>query len=816
MFAAIATLFTSRAELTADWKIYMPFDEWPTSIIETPGRVYFMSRTYEKNAGVPERSNASHSLFYYDKAGDEIISVNARNQAYGNAVACMAYNCEKKYLLVVYTDSNIDFIYDDGRIFNLPALKASTLPGKKAANSITFDAKNNRAYIATSFGYITLNDDKHEVAESRNYGEDITSIARCGRNIVLCTGGNVYFAPESSTRFNFTDFTQIEGAPVVKYVLPLQSDSFAGYTFDTNGFFGKFSPAGDTFTWEALDSEPQIFCVQEIPTGYRVSGNVKIYELKPDGSISQFDRPKDDWKKPVASYDGKEIWVLDSRKGIRCYDHTNKNALKRDFMRPNAPATYVASSMAYHPDYGMLVGSNGPDLALWTELQHTPANVSGLKGGFWKEYGPLYTNPDLLKSCQNYFGVAIDPQNPQYVYRGSMTGGMQRINLKDPNDILVFANPSNPNNSSQAFVPAAEDISSWNLCRFTTPQFSTDGTMWTLYNSNRAGYNELWYWPAADRAACKDAASYAARPMKKLRMPDVYEHDNHDVMITLQKNKNMIIIGGLSNGGTFLVYDHNGTPDVTADDRYVFVKNPYDQDGGAVTFLCINAFTEDPESGIVYIMSQRGLFTINPATIFDNPNQVNRIKVARNDGTNLADYLLNEINVNHMSIDGEKRKWFSTSNGLFCTSQDGRTILGEFNVDNSYLPSDNIYATAYNPENNSIMVATESSLVEMFPSGSGGSTATGTTDFRAYPNPVEPDYYGWVRIDNLADGALVKITDSRGGLVKELGPARGGSVEWDVSGLNNTRVSTGVYYIMVSPGSSSGGQTQIQKILVLN
>lgn len=104
----------------------------------------------------------------------------------------------------------------------------------------------------------------------------------------------------------------------------------------------------------------------------------------------------------------------------------------------------------------------------------------------------------------------------------------------------------------------------------------------------------------------------------------------------------------------------------------------------------------------------------------------------------------------------------------------------------------------------------------MFPSGSGNSASSDSQEFRVYPNPVEPDYYGWVRIDNITDGSLVKITDAKGGIVKELGPAQSGAVEWDVSGLNNRRVSTGVYYVMVSPGNSGDGKTQIQKILVLN
>ena len=811
-----AMAFNALADITADWKLHMPSDAWAVQVVETPGRVYFMQRTFEYNRNLPDRAIPSHSLFYYDKEGDEIISINDRTTANGNAVACIGYNADRKYLLVVYTDCNIDFIYDDGRVFNLQALRATTIPGKKLANSIAFDNDNNLAYVATTFGYVALNDLKHEVAESRNYGQDIQSIARCGSNIVLCSGDKIFYAPAADKRFSFSDYTQLQGAPAIGMIIPLNSDNFIGYsTLSSGSYLDIFRRDGNSYTWEEYYTDPKMFGYQQVGDGaYRLTGNVRMTLIRPDGTYSAFNRPNADWKFPAASLDGKTVWCLQDRLGLRSYLRDGSNfTLTHDFMRPNAPATYVSSDIAYSPTYGIIAGSNGMDRAYSSFGQSTPNNLSALKGGFWKEYGMPYTAPDKFKNTLNYFGVAIDPKNPNHVYRANTLGGLMRIDLSNPANNLIMANPSNANASYDGFIKIAEDQTEWlQLCRFSTPQFTPDGTMWSLFHNENLDRNELWYWTAADRAASTSASNY--RPMKIVPVPTKFPPGNTDVMITLSRHPNMVIMGGHENGGTIMLLDHNGTPDYTGDDRYVFQDAPFDQDGGSVTFLTINNFYEDPETGLVWIMAERGLFTLNPATAFENPNSINRIKVARNDGTNLADYLLNEVNVNHLSVDGEGRKWFSTSNGLVCTSKDGRQILGEFTTDNSYLPSNSIIATCYNPDNNSILVATSEGLVEMFPSGSGMGAAA-EEGIRAYPNPVEPDYYGWVRIDNVADGSLVKITDSRGGLVKELGPVQGGSVEWDVSGLNNTRVSTGVYYIMVSPGAG-GGNTQISKILVLN
>lgn len=815
---ALLAALGAKADITADWKLHMPYDQWATSVIDTPERVYFTGRTFENSRSIPDRQIKSNSLFYYDKKGDEIIPVNARNLSTGNNVAVMHYNADKKYLIVVYSDCDIDFIYDDGRVFNVPALKAASIPGKKEANYITFDDSRNLVYIATTFGYIALNDNKHEVAESRNYSTNVESIGRSQDNIIMCVDGQLMFAPASEKRFNISDYKTVEGAPEVNAVVPLKHTSqFFAYKTSYDSYITAFFFEDDTYTWRQFYSDPQIFNIQCIPGGYRIGGNVRIYEITHWSGTKVLGRPEVEYAKPATTYDGKDVWFLHPQKGLRSYKNNGDQwdyTLTRDFMRPNAPATYIATSASYHPTYGMLVGSNGYDVALYNFNQSTPANVSALKGGFWKEFGPNYTNPGFLPSATNYFGVSIDNKNPNHIYRGSAFGGLMRLNLADPNDILIFSHPSDANASSKGFVKVNDDLAAWrSLCRFAAPQFTADGTMWTTFFNADDQSMEFWYWPAADRAATTSPASY--RPMKKIKAPKIAGAD-HGGFVALTKNKNMLAIGNNSFGGSVLIYDHNGTPDVTNDDRYVFINNPYDQDGGGVSFLDVNALVEDPETGLLWIMTQRGLFTVNPATAFENPNQVNRIKVARNDGTNLADYLLNEINVNHMSIDGEGRKWFGTSNGLVCTASDGRSILGEFTAENSYLPDNNVYATAYNPENNSLMVCTGGGLAEMFPSGSGGNTSSSENTARAFPNPVEPDYYGWVRIDNIADGSLVKITDSRGGIVKELGPAQGGSVEWDVSGLNNTRVATGVYYIMVSPGANSSGKTQIVKILVLN
>ena len=62
-----------------------------------------------------------------------------------------------------------------------------------------------------------------------------------------------------------------------------------------------------------------------------------------------------------------------------------------------------------------------------------------------------------------------------------------------------------------------------------------------------------------------------------------------------------------------------------------------------------------------------------------------QIKVPRNDGTNLADYLLAGIDITCIAIDGGGRKWIGTNgNGVYLISEDNYTQEAHFTTNNSY------------------------------------------------------------------------------------------------------------------------------------
>ncbi len=57
--------------------------------------------------------------------------------------------------------------------------------------------------------------------------------------------------------------------------------------------------------------------------------------------------------------------------------------------------------------------------------------------------------------------------------------------------------------------------------------------------------------------------------------------------------------------------------------------------------------------------------------------------------------------------------------------------------------------------------------------------------------------------------------DASGNIVKEFGPV-GGDVQWDVTNHQFKRVSSGVYFVLVSSGSSDSTFSTVGKIMVIN
>lgn len=826
LFIALTLALASaqaQAALTGEWKIYPTFQNEVYQAIETPTRVYFSALARKSDPMSNTTSEKLYNLFFYDKEADEIIAMSKGNYLTRNLVRQIAYNFDKKYLIVVYDDLNIDFIYDDGRVINVATLAASTIPGNKKINGITFYPKENEVYLATHFGYVKLNDEKHEIAESRNYGEPLNVVMRMNTRILLSSptrGGLSGY--NNDPRFSLDEYYP-EGslsdclmfAPfgdnTILAVKGVLGNAVKVYRFDF--YAGSHSVINNE---EFPLAAGTILCdYQTFPDGLLIRGADYLAQVKTDGSSNRYNLKQEDFNVSMTTLDFKDVWFVDYNKGLRKgrIEAGGGLTVLMDYTLPNSPDTFACYSMEYQPSRGMVTASHGFEGIFRTDFYlTTPLYMSVLKDGFWKKLTPDPTNPNVQGIGANYTGLAFDPDNSKYVYRGSHYNGLIRVNLEDPTDIMLMTRANYDNVDTRSnFVAAFPTQKKYlTLCRLFNPQFDNNGDLYFIYSNQDEDKNELCRWSADNRKRSVNAESFRpferydiGVPMKGVCLMNVGK---------TRRNANKFVI---VQDAKLYIYDNGGTPATTGDDKLVTVTSTKNQDGGTVSVYNANCIYEDPSTGMYWLGITSGVVTFNADQITGSSAVLNRIKVSRNDGTSLADYLLNEVPVNHITSDNQGRKWFSTTGaGLVCTSSDGRNVLGEFTTDNSLIPSNNVYSAAYNPATNSIMVSTECGMAEFFPSGSSRADSD-KFEVRAYPNPVTPDYYGYVNIDGLPDGVLVKVVDAAGGLVRELGIAESGSIQWNLLNLDNKQVKTGVYYILVSGGPNGLSGSSVGKVMVV-
>ena len=236
------------------------------------------------------------------------------------------------------------------------------------------------------------------------------------------------------------------------------------------------------------------------------------------------------------------------------------------------------------------------------------------------------------------------------------------------------------------------------------------------------------------------------------------------------------------------------------------------QDGITISPTSVYCTAEDKNYNI-WICTNLGPLYISYTSIKNDDLTYQQYKVPRNDGTNLADYLLSGIDISCMAVDAANRKWFGTNgNGVYLISADNNTEEQHFLASNSYLLSDNVESIAINEQSGEVFFGTNKGLCSYMSDATITNEEMSKDNVWAYPNPVRPEYNGLITITGLSYNADVKICTSNGVLVNE-GRSTGGSYIWNGCDKDGKRVASGVY--MVQTAKSDGSKGTVCKIAIV-
>lgn len=436
---------------------------------------------------------------------------------------------------------------------------------------------------------------------------------------------------------------------------------------------------------------------------------------------------------------------------------------------------------------GFLRFQNGKLYTCNGDYDHS-SGIQILKDNQWTIYQNEGISDMTGVSYQGAFCLDIDPSDDSHIFAGSRNGLYEYRNGK----FFKFYNSTNS-------PVEAYNGKSLNHQLVTGTKYDQQGNLWIL-NS---------------QAPTTSMIRYSNDSFTKVNHPELMKLNyNSDHYSSNGEMCNIIID---SQGVMWFVNNNWYTPALYQyhinNDNIIAYEDIVNQDGTKLVIHSgIRCIAEDLNHNI-WVGTSVGPVVLERSEIDSNGTTFTQVKVPRNDGTNYADYLLANIDIASITIDGGNRKWIGTyNNGVYLISADNMTQIQHFTTDNSPLLSNTVKSIAINPSSGEVFFATENGLCSYISDATETNTEMTTDNVWAYPNPVEPGYTGSITITGLSLNADIKILTANGNIVNE-GRSNGGTYVWDGCDKKGRRVASGIY--MVATATNKGEKGTVCRIAIV-
>lgn len=763
------------------WKIHNIYVSTPTELIDTGDKVYSLVDGF---------------LYCYEKDSDEFNTYNKGNYLHDANIKQIYYNYEKKYLVVVYTNSNIDIIQDNGKVINISDIKETSITASKNINDVTF--ATDRAYLATDFGYVVINDKKFEILESRIFYKALTSVAQVGDVLFLASADAVYYdnvksghnslsqymskSISNARLFNFGNESKF--ALILPSSLEIATISGSGETLD---FSRKAIYSGNVTSIQQRKSTGNYFAqVPSVPL---------IIEINGDGTYAKINMPTDLKNEKVSSFESSGHWWTAGVNGLRNIEIKDDGSIATliDYMRLNASSITDPKHLQYNETQKKLYVAN---TGLWwyNNTLHCNGIINTFDGETWEDI----TLPSVPTTRGNrpylysIFNTVFNPLDPNMYFIETYFEGVYVV--KDGQVINKYDWTNSP----------LGNYINYNCNVPNGLQFDKDNNLWIVQAYDSQLFSPVVLPPSKITKTDLTASDWI--------VPNISFIPNWRQVFLISKKHNVAIYNSGTWGSDLIAWDCNGSIGESVKQKSYSNGKLLDQDGGVVNWTYLYCLSED-KNGKVWVGHKAGVFELDPENIFSENFHATRLKVPRGDGTNYADYLLDGIPVMCITPDAQNRKWIGTNgSGLFLVSADGSKVLEQFTTKNSVLSSDVIYSVVCNPNTGAVYISTPNGMLEY--SGDGSTPSDDLSNVYVYPNPVRPEYTGMISITGLLENTLVKIANASGTIVKSL-MSSGGTVTWDGCNESGERVRSGVYYVLASKREGDSSTAAVAKFLIV-
>jgi len=760
MFVMLLVLAVASAS-AGTWKMH---NSYVTSkiqnVFDTGDEIYYLN---------------SSKLFKFNKSTLKTIALGKQNVMSDDMISQIYYDWENKLLFVAYANSNIDVIDENGKVSNISNIKDiivrvhsySLTNGEltdytgKEIHDINF--ANGRAYVATGYGYVCIDESTLRVVKNYDLGRKINSAAVIGDELLLLSKSYCYHGEID------------DDDPISNYsreTSPTSAFSFNDcrmYPINDNSVFMMGSSA--LYNYEFVGGIPQLtkladgVCtnIQKTPSGFiaNFAGQTFYYTFDETGKVGT--------KVSLAiafatsdPYGDGTVWINDAS-GLHIKG--SSTAYKINSLTTEAPFW-----LRYNGELNKLyAGVSGPISLINVVSTSTPNVINTYDGMEWH-------NATAYTASGAGYDFVFNPLNPAMYLRSSWNKGIFKV----VNDQLVTTYTS-----SNAMISKYK----------SHPAFDNYGNLWVVSSFQNAAAPVVvmskenvakttavktdWFQPSGLLALNTDKMQRSRFIISKKNNVKIYTDCEYRGKIT----------------GRIYCWDNDNEDPMVDNYHLSSIDHFIDQNNSQVdwTYLC---HMEEDRDGLIWAGHMMGVFIFDPEIVFDEYPRATRPYVTKfSEGQG---YLCEGYTVNDIGVDRDNNKWIATNNGVYFVSPDGSEVYDHFTTENSDVPSNLVYTVECDTVNDRVYIYTDNGMAEYIVNGD--MMSIDFDNVYAFPNPIEPDFTGMIKIANLMDNSFVTITDREGNVVAQFGPVVGSAL-WDGSGADGERVPTGIYNVYAAQGS---------------
>ncbi|MDO5572069.1 MAG: two-component regulator propeller domain-containing protein [Bacteroidales bacterium] len=750
--------FSFSQSSIGDWQYYSSYNS-PEIIEYGANKVYCVS---------------NGNLFCFSEDDNSIVSYDKNSGLSDNNIAFIKFSDEMNMLVIVYSNGNIDLL-SKGSVYNISDLKNKVITGDRTIVNLQID--NKQAYISCGFGTVIVNLEKKEIKESYFFGYKTTSAALLNDFIyIVCEKGVM----KGNVNDNLSDLS--------KWVLfsghtCLSITAFNGllYGFYPSGMIMSYDAKSDTWKSIKYDFSLDLLKKEGSQIAFLSKESNKMMVLNENGTINTYSlegSPMD------ISIKDNILWIGDKYKNLCSYkiSEGSLTLINSDIM-PYSINNKLPYYMTWSNERLFVAGGGKTNNRFDRE-----GKINIFDNNNWHNISENDIKEYTDSKFNDVVHIAVDPHDNTHFY--AFTWGEGIFEFKDDKFVNLF----NYQNSNIETIYE----NNLNYHRVDGGTFDKDGNLWFL-NSMVSKPLKVLY---------KDGT------WKGFEINELKNHNSLGKIVITKNNHKWMNVLATGYGYAICVFNDNNTIDNTSDDLIAYITNIKYSDNGQPKYFtpsAVPAIAED-NNGAIWIGTDKGIFiSSNPKNIFNDSHYFTRVKIPRNDGTGLADYLLESEKINVIAVDGGNRKWIGTqSSGVYLLNDTGEETIHHFTTLNSPLPSDNIYSIAIDDVTGEVYIGTALGLVSYH--SDAIKADENYNDVYAYPNPVSSDYSGLITITGLTENSTVSITDISNNLVFRT-KSVGGQATWNGLNAKGKRVSTGVY--LVYANSSNCKKGAVTKIMFI-